>query len=217
MVNTMAESMNTHMDEMRLVAFALDGETLTPAEAVHVEGCAICRGQIAQLRTLGAELALARRSQPSAAALARYAALFDAQPQGVQSWLGAARDWLAAQLAFDSRGQGVTAGVRSAATASYRLLYAADDVEIEMMVERSNGTRRLVGEVLRVGDEAAADDLGRSLVQLLPLTDGAAAETEAESDDQGRFHLVGVTPGRYSMVVMTADGRTVTVEALELT
>ena len=107
-------------------------------------------------------------------------------------------------------------GVRSGLGSSYRLLFATDGVEIELMVESMQGQRRMVGEVV----SAAGEPPAAALVALM-LRDGTPV-SEAESDEFGRFMFQGIDPGEFALVVTpsaeVADGpHTIEIGALVIT
>jgi len=196
-----------HLTEDQLYALAFDDAA--SADATHLASCTTCQQTLADLRVFAGELAVARRSQPSAAAMQRYASLFDAvqrQPNPLQQMWRTLR----ATLAWDSRQQLALQGVRSGAAASYRLLYTAPSAEIELLVEPSQGGHQLDGEV-------AAEDVAATpaLVQL--VGGNGALLYETETTDTGRFRLAAVAAGAYTLTVTFAAGDVLTVPALEIT
>jgi hypothetical protein len=198
-----------HLTEDELYMLAFDGAAVVTGAAAHLAGCNACRQALADLGVLAGELTIARRSQPSASAMQHYASLFAAiqrQPSRLQQAWQVVR----AALAWDSRQQPALAGVRSAAAAGYRLLYTAPAAEIELLVEPSQGQRRIDGEVA-LEDGASAP----ALVQLL-AADGAPQQ-ETATDAFGRFHLGAVAPGAYTLLVTPAAGPALAVDGLELT
>ena len=148
-----------HLDEVRLLENIYGDAPLTPAEAAHLDTCADCRGQRAALQRLTDELTVAQASVVSPDAEARYLDMFAQTRSGRPSLLARAAAWVQAQLAFDSRAQTAAAGVRSGGTLAYRLLFAADQAEVELMVEPVQSRRRLMGEFEGGGTVAAMVEL----------------------------------------------------------
>ncbi len=207
-----------HLEEARLMAHVWDGAVLGDDERVHLDDCDVCRTQLSALRSLTHELNVAQASTARPEVESRYVALFArAQADGRgSSLLARATQWLQAQLTFDSRTQALVGGVRSGLGSSYRLLFATDGVEIELMVESMQGQRRMVGEVVSAGGEPPA----AALVALM-LRDGTPV-SEAESDEFGRFMFQGIDPGEFALVVTpsaeVADGpHTIEIGALVIT
>lgn len=198
-----------HIAENDLYAMVFDGASLAPDLAQHLVACPACREQVAALELLAAEFRIARRSLPSAAALARYADLFAAvarQPSPLQQiW-----QRMRAALTWDSRQQLALQGVRSDAPANYRLLYSAPPADVELLVAPGPHTRQIEGEVLAEEQSAAP-----ALIQLVAVAGGA--QHEAETDGYGRFSLDDVVPGVYAMTVTLAGGQSFGVDDLELT
>ncbi|HXF61643.1 MAG TPA: hypothetical protein VNK95_08500 [Caldilineaceae bacterium] len=189
----------------------LDGVPLPEDAAAHLAGCPPCRERLARLEQLMTELAVARRSRPSPATEARYAALFAQvaqRPAGVASELAA---WVKGVLAWDSRRQPLLAGVRGAG--AYRLLYTAGEAEVELLVEPVGSGRRLIGEFYRDNEGAVV------LVELAPLTAPPSPYpvNTVESNSDGRFILDRVPPGQYRLIMTPFDGPIIEIEPVELT
>lgn len=199
-----------HLQDEQLVSMIFDSATLPPTAMAHLDGCAACQAQADGLRRMAAEMAIARQSIVAPGAMARYFALFEQVERtghSLGSRLGA---WLAAVLTWDSRSTALAARVRSGGTAAYRLLYAAGDVEVELMVEPGNGARRVEGEV--IGPQTASG------VALIELAHVAAAEpvTVVESEPSGRFRLERVLPGAYRMTITPGQGPVVEIDTLDI-
>jgi hypothetical protein len=199
----------THLSDDQLYAAVLDQTLLDPDAAAHLATCAECRRQIVALHQLQADLAFAQRSQPSPAALGRYAALFDRVTQQPSDWSG----WLqrlVGHLTWDSRQQPALQGVRTAARSDYRLLYAAGVLELELLISGQEPRFTVEGELL--APQAA---LLPALVQLQGMTTPDALY-EQTTADTGRFRLDGVTGGRYRLWIALADGTVVEFADLDL-
>lgn len=97
---------------------------------------------------------------------------------------------LLARLVFDGRRQNALAGARGAEDASFHLLYAADDYEVDVWQERQEDADHwhLLGSV-RFG--ASGETVAPVGVQLR-VPDGSA---RAAALDAGEFHLAAVPPG----------------------
>lgn len=206
-----------HLSVDQLFAIAFDQAAGDAETATHLAICASCAAELARLRTLAAELTLARRSQPTAEAMQRYAALF-AQIQKRPTPLVSLWQTVRAALTWDGRMQLGAQGIRSAAPAPYRLLYQCAAAEVELLVEpmsapglsQPGGRRRLEGEIVGTGQAAATP----ALVQLVDAEGVAAAETEADAD--GRFHFADVIPGSYRLLITLPEELTIESEPLEL-
>ena len=184
----------------------------SPAEAAHLDTCADCRGQRAALQRLTDELTVAQASVVSPDAEARYLDMFAQTRSGRPSLLARAAAWVQAQLAFDSRAQTAAAGVRSGGTLAYRLLFAADQAEVELMVEPVQSRRRLMGELVDDRGEALAP----ALVELA-AQDGSV-RFEAETDGFGRFLFEDLTPGNFALVITPSRvGDIIQVDSLVIT
>jgi hypothetical protein len=206
-----------HLSVDQLFAIALDQAAGDAETATHLALCPTCAAELAHLTTLAGELALARRSQPAAEAMQRYAALF-AQVQKRPTSLVSLWQTVRAALIWDGRMQWGVQGIRSAAPARYRLLYQCAAAEVELLVEpmsapglaQPGGRRRLEGEIAGTGQAAATP----ALVQLVDAAGVAAAETEADPD--GRFHFADVIPGSYRLLITLPEELTIESEPLEL-
>lgn len=201
----------THLDQDRLYAFAFDGEQPDGAATTHLAGCAACRAQLAELTALATNLALARQSTPSEAALSRYTQLFaqiPAQPSPLASFIETIR----ASVLWNGREQSQTQGLRTAGPAGYRLLYATPQAEVELLVEPHDGTFTLEGEVLPIQEGAP---LLPMWLELQEQPAGTLIQT-GESDAQGRFRLSGLPAGVYALYLLPPTGAALLLETLEL-
>ena len=91
-----------HLSDAQLYSLVFDPVRPTSEEADHLAECTQCQAQLASLGRLANELVVARRSQPSAAALANYNQLF-AHVRQQPSRLARAVQTLRATLTWDSR------------------------------------------------------------------------------------------------------------------
>ena len=208
-----------HLSEQRLIEELWDGAALTPFEGEHLALCSECQRMRATLLLMHQEFAIARVSDVSAAAESRLFSLFaetpSSQGQGnsLLALLGNLAEWVNALPLWDSRQQAGAVGIRNANQSSYRLLFGANETEVELMVEPHNGVLRVVGEVMGVQAEGRN---GQALVELMTSLDAKGA-LETESDETGRFSLDHVLPGRYVMTITPRYSQVVVIEPLELT
>ncbi|HAJ34212.1 MAG TPA: hypothetical protein DCL15_00770 [Chloroflexi bacterium] len=202
--------MTVHVSPDELLSLVFDATDLSAAAAHHLETCAHCRQQEAELRLLATDLTIARLSEPGPAALARYQALF-AQVQQQPAPLQRLANRLRAVLTWDSRQQPLLQGVRSGGAAVYRQLYAAEDVELELMVEPAGSLRRVEGDLI-VEMDAGVD--APALVELLDSHGEPVYSVETDAD--GIFRIEGVQPGRYQAMITRVHAAPIEVTTLEI-
>lgn len=202
--------MTVHVSPDELLSLVFDAAELSAAAALHLETCAHCRQQEAELRLLATDLTIARLSEPGPAALARYQALF-AQVQQQPAPLQRLASRLRAVLTWDSRQQPLLQGVRSGGAAVYRQLYTAEDVELELMVEPTGPLRRVEGDL--IADTNAAAPMP-ALVELLDKHGAPVYSIETDAD--GIFRFEGVQPGRYQAVITRVHAAPIEVATLEI-
>lgn len=208
-----------HLNEQRLIEELWDGAALTPLEREHLSLCSECQRKHATLSAMHGEFEVARVSDLSAAAESRLFLILAqttshlAQSNPIADLLGNLAEWVNALPLWDSRHQAGAAGIRNANKSSYRLLFGAQETEVELMVEPHNGMLRVVGEVMGVHAEGRN---GQALVELMTSLDAKSA-LETESDATGRFSLDHVPPGRYVMTITPRYSPVVVIEPLELT
>ncbi|MFN8493239.1 MAG: carboxypeptidase-like regulatory domain-containing protein [Caldilineaceae bacterium] len=201
-----------HLSDAQLYSIVFDPVRPTSEETAHLAECTQCQAQLTALGRLANELVVARRSQPSAAALTNYSQLF-ASVRQQPSLLARAVQTLRATLTWDSRQQQALQGVRSGSADRYRQLYATERAEIEFFVTTRTAQRRDIEGELIAAQEAEA--LTPALVQLQGLS-GQPANYETESDPQGRFRLTNVAPGRYQLLVTPYQGELLEIDELEI-
>lgn len=202
--------MTAHIPLERLHALVFDHDT-DLAVTAHLETCPTCRQQVDALRQLQLDLEIARRSQPSPAALDRYHDMF-ANVQTKPSPLQRITQAIQALLTWDSRMQPALMGVRSSGQHSYRQLYAAGDAEIEWMVEPVGKLRRVEGDVI---DSSLQEAAPSTLLVELVGQDGEVNHI-VETDAEGLFRFEHVTPGIYSAVITRPHAATIEVAGLEI-
>lgn len=200
-----------HLNEETFYQQLWDGNGLSADEEQHLAGCAACQAQWAAVQMLGQELQIAKASTPSSAALNRYFHFFDQVEQAL-SVAQRFTAFITAQLQWDGRRQPTWQGVRNTQVASYRLLYGAKQVEIELLVAPREGRFQIEGEVVPLTEPTT----------LLParceLQDMHSAETinTTECQASGRFHLSNVPTGRYRLCFVPTSGPTIVIDELEL-
>jgi hypothetical protein len=206
-----------HLTSDRMLELRYDSAAMDAAETAHLAECSRCHAEWTVLAQLAAEMAVARRSTPSAAARQRYYALFD-QVQ-TTSPLRSLVNQLTALLTFDSRRRPALQGVRSGAALAYRMVLAAgpqtsdaqaEPVEMELMVEPVQATRRITGDLLGLAELERTP----ALVELTRLEHGEHVEVESSAD--GRFVFTDVQPGRYQLTVTPLTGAVIVTEAVEI-
>lgn len=212
-----------HLKDTVLLAVVFDQQALSAADRSHLDGCALCQQQLATLQQLADELQIAKASEPSAAATARYLALFETvQVQAAAPLAKLAEqvanlaDAVRAAVMWNGRERLAMQGVRSAAATSYRMLYSTEHAEVELMVEPVAGQFKVEGELLPLTNEREA------LPVYLELFAQQAAGADyvpiytGESDQEGRFHIPPMPAGAYSLHLVPPKGRALLIDALEL-
>lgn len=200
-----------HLNEEFFYAWVFDGSAPSAAESSHLATCPACQDQLAAIQQLASELNIAKASEPSPAAVARYVQLYT-QIQGAPSFTQRLTEFIVAHLQWDGRRQPAWQGVRNTQVASYRLLYATAAAEIELLVAPQEGRFQIEGEVVPL-DESAT---------LLPARCELHTSSHAELIDtvacrpDGRFHLAQVPAGQYRLAFVPASGPTIVIEQLEL-
>ncbi len=173
-------------------------------EQAHLLACPACQEQLATLQRMAAELQIARASEPTAAALSRYFQLFD-QVEQLPSLVQRLGDFITAQLQWDGRLQPAWQGVRNAQVASYRLLYATEQAEIELLVAPQDGQFQVEGEVIPLDEWNGEQSDSTNASHLLPAQcvvhndhSGTPIITAA-CEANGRFHLGTLSAGHYQL------------------
>lgn len=198
-----------HLSLEQFDQYVWGGEQLVAEAAAHLSLCSHCQQELASLRNLAAELDIARRSQPSAAALARYQQLFTPTPQ--PSYLDRLITWVQAQLVWDGRRQFAVQGARGGARPSYRLIYASTTSDVELLITPYPTTFGIEGEFLVAGNTLST----RALIQLEPQGESDITH-EVETTNGGRFRLDHVAPGRYTLWITPEQGSALQIQGLEL-
>jgi hypothetical protein len=199
-----------HLDPEQLYSSVFDRTPLGEDDEKHLATCPACREAMVDLRALAAELATARASQPSLVALDHYYELFTqvrpAPARGLALWRS-----LTAMLTWDSRQQPSLQGVRSAgASNAFRLLYATEQAEVEILVEPEGHLFRTQGEIVTL------DDLAMTPALIQWFDAGGSVRYETESDPSGLFSLRNIAPGTYRLSIVSAASDIIEIEALEI-
>ena len=200
--------MSIHLSANELYSLVFD--QIEPSDAGHLAHCALCRQQVEELQQLATDLTIARLSQPEPAAIAHYRSLFS-HVQKAPSPLQRAIQQIRAVLTWDSRLQPALQGVRSAGANAYRQIYPAEDVDIELMVERVGRLCRIEGDLI---DGRSEGKTAPALVELLDPQ--GVARYSVESSASGLFRLEHVAAGIYSAVITRVDAPVIEVDALEI-
>jgi hypothetical protein len=204
-----------HLHPALLYRIAFRAKPLKNEARQHLAACTACRQALAEWQALAEDLAVTRASEPSSAAHERYYALYT-QIRQQPSRLGAAWRSIKATLAWDSRQQPALLGVRNGAgSPAYRLLYATQQAEIELLIEPEGRVFRAQGEIIG-GDDLNASDtrLAPALIQWTDANGDVCYETE--SDTSGLFSLRNVAPGVYRLTIVPATSDIIEIEALEI-
>jgi len=199
----------THLTPDKLYAIAIDHTAVDSTDAEHLALCPACRTEMDTLALLVREFTVARQSQPTPAALQRYAALFP-HIQQRESRSGAWWQTLRAALTWDSRQQAALQGVRGGSAIAYRLLFATDQAEIELMVEPDRYQFRVQGEIIARNGATPAP----ALVQWIDRAGNACYECEADGD--GRFQYAGIARGNYRIAITPLAGTVIEIEGMEI-
>jgi hypothetical protein len=153
-----------------------------------------------------------RQSQPSAAALQRYNALFvPDRGEAGSAWHGLVA-WVQATLLWDSRQQPALAGLRSVGTRSYRIIYSAPTADVELWVVPQATTCSIEGDCVLNTHPASQDG---PLVQLHSINDNAVV-LETTATKGGRFQFAQVPAGVYDLWITPDTGQSVVLERLAL-
>ncbi len=210
-----------HLTENQLQAHLLDGEPLEAQAAEHLAHCPQCQQEQQRLADLLQELRIAQASQPSPEKLASYYRLFEeVQQQKQPGWLDRVAQAIRLALQWDSREEALALGLRQASPVNYRMLFSADQADVELLVESLGRTRRLEGDVLPLDPEGVP---GPILVELWPRPEAAHKDRQAPirehmttSDPTGRFRFEHVPPGLYTMLLTPVNGPLMSIERLEI-
>jgi len=168
------------------------------------------------------ELQIARLSKPTDDALAKYYQL----AEQIETQSGSSL-WhkIKATLAWDSRDQLVAQGARGVGDNSYRLLYAADQVEVEVMIESQTSHKHIEGDILPLSPSTDGSSAQvPALIMLLPSgsepmqTESSSSDSlfETESDPHGRFRFENVTSGIYDMQLILLNGSLIEINGIDL-
>jgi hypothetical protein len=186
-----------HLNADQLYTLVFDQVELDPIAAEHLLHCSHCRTEWESLVQMQQDLVIVQASQPTPAALARYNRLFNHVTRRA-SVPGALWQTLVAALRWDSRQQPALQGVRTAGgTAGYRLLYASEGAEIDLMIEPDHNRFRLQGEFLTDYQTGSSET---TLIQLLDVNGVAvSALTGAVS------YVYSYMPHSYSRVLGSSE------------
>ncbi|MEZ4730283.1 MAG: hypothetical protein R3E79_24405 [Caldilineaceae bacterium] len=200
-----------HIAEELVYQWVFDNLTPTTTEQEHLAACAACHAQLVAVQRLAGELQIAQASKPSAAALTRYSQLYTHVEQA-PTLVEQLATFITATLQWDGRRQPAWQGVRNSHVASYRLLYATAQAEIELLVVPSEGAFAIEGEIIP-GQEAT--DLLPMRCELQNMASGETV-TMAESQANGRFRLSHTPAAHYRLFFTPQHGPAIVIDDLEL-
>jgi len=200
-----------HIQEDIFYQWIFERVAASEPEQAHLGMCAACQAQWDAMQILTHEFQITRASEPTDAALTRYFQLFD-QVQPAPSLAQRLTEFIIAQLQWDGRQQPAWQGVRNAQVASYRLLYALPQAEIELLIAPQEGQFQIEGEMVTLEESTT---LLPALCELHDVASGAMIVT-TECEASGRFRLGTVPAGRYQVYFVPASGATSVIHALEL-
>jgi len=204
--------MRAHLTIDELYSLFLDDVVPNDSITTHLATCAACQAESSALRELANDLAIAQASAPSVDALSRYRSLFShVQQQPVSAQLRRLAVQIRAVLTWDSRRQGVQQGVRSGTATTYRQIYTAAEVEIELMVEHNGRGRRVEGDLI-AGKAGGHNEA--TLIEFIAAGERSLYATE--TDAHGLFYFDDVAPGTYRMVATRAESTAIEIESLEI-
>lgn len=210
----------THLTHEQLYAYALDNARLPADEQAHLESCPQCQGELHDISALARELRIAQASEPSAAALAAYEAIFQEHGPSQRGALARAWNWVAATLVSDSRAQPLPEATRSVRADSYRLLFDSPQADIELFFEGEGQARRVQGDVIPIDTVQDAEldegDMGDTLIQ---LQNSRTLDVlfETYTDQEGRFQFDAVPLGEYKLLVTGPAENLLEISELSIT
>jgi hypothetical protein len=185
-------------------------ETLSPEARREVENhlslpCRDCERQIAQLRRVAQAIRGDETISPPPQVLNQVMKLYrqhmkEVKPSGVQ---------VIAQLLFDSRLQPSAAMVRGSSQ-TRRILYSAQQVEIDLQVTPDQGFHNMIGQVL---DSSRPEEFTQAFVSMRNNQTGEFMEGK-ETDLLGQFNFLNIPPGQYDLV-FELDTQEVTIRSLD--
>lgn len=183
-----------------------------PIAAHLATGCSTCLENQAWLTEVLQLSANDHSFDFSPAALARTVTLFKTELRKQRPTL---RQYLA-QLMFDSLLQPQHAAVRTGAPAlaqSRQLLFRAEpyDIDLRFEVGEDGRTEELIGQILRT--DADTQSLSNLPVQLWQED---LLQAEVQTNARGIFKFNQLTPGRYQLKLLLADGE-ICLDPLETT
>ncbi|MBI1293552.1 hypothetical protein GC175_01170 [bacterium] len=203
-----------HLSEDQLYTAAFDSTDADAEFIDHLTQCTDCHRQFTSLQRLAQALSVAHRSQPSNAQIERYqqmSSLLPRKSSALPEWVAQIR----ATLLQDSRQRLALQGMRSGGQQAYRLLYTADHVDIELLVDALGSSRHIEGEVLSADEQKMQSPLLVELYATHP--DQSEQVWTTESNPQGRFRLDGVALGAYDVIITPTVGPALRIEGIQIT
>ncbi|MGH2533072.1 MAG: hypothetical protein ACRDJW_12305 [Thermomicrobiales bacterium] len=186
-------------DELIAYATGSAPEARRAEIASHVQECAACAATVATFRGVRETIRWDAVEAPSATTIVRLKRLMPpAAPAGTaEPTLGDAMRQVVARLVFDGRPPTAAVGLRGA-TAGYALVYAANDIDVDLQMEPPppGGAQWLItGQVSLPADEVA--------VAIVLSAAALSVETTVSVDNTGMFSMAA-SAGDYDLRVRTS-------------
>ena len=184
-------------EERQQLQRILEGGDGSPPARAEAQAAA---AELERWRTLLARMASDRLLEPSSSAFDAALAAYQPAPARLPKW---ARD-LAERLAnvvFDSLAapEAAFAGARSGLSAR-RVRFESKGLELDLLVEATGDTRRLTGQLLRLGATPEAHAGARWLV-----LNAGQLETDGETDEHGEFSVTLSSAGPLEIRAVHGD------------
>ncbi|HTX90403.1 MAG TPA: hypothetical protein VMC09_04220 [Anaerolineales bacterium] len=186
-------------------------ETLSPEARREVENhlslsCNDCERLIARIQKLLHSVQGDESAAPQAEVLEKALGLYrrhlkESKPAGIQ---------IIANLLFDSRLDMSASMVRGSAQ-TRRVLYSAQQIDIDLQITPAKGLHNLIGQVL---DSTRPDKFIPAFVSIKNNETGMLVDGKG-TDDLGQFGFQNIQSGRYDLV-LEFDTQEVEIRSLEL-
>jgi|SRR5579871_4198713 len=183
-----------HIDDAVLLDYVenkLDATAMARVQNHLAAGCAQCAADVAFWSRMLPRLHSQNQSAPEWV-LQRAINLFRSAKTRETRWQS-----ILAALVYDSRIQALPAGARDLQQTAFKLLFEAEIAHVDLLCERESPENwTLSGQVL----SGAPPELGW---KVLLKTD--SREQNTQTDVLGEFHLTGLEPGNYTLVLQESD------------
>lgn len=190
---------STHISVETLANIAENKATSEAQETAmaHISTCLTCHDTLSQLQQL---ILMMRSDNTTDAPRDVLASSINIFSQEKRSPLRR----IVALLTFDSRTAGPAFGMRSLSSASWQMLYSAEEADLDLRVTVQNDECVLAGQV--IGEGCAEGHVEIS---------GMAGRSEARLNEVCEFTLPPVPAGNYSLTIRMLD-REIEIPELEL-